>query len=602
MRKQLFLPLYLRSNRAPRTSCFYDKYLNFKFELFICISRGNSLPSAIEKRFQKIEQLIIHGKFQEAEKVIEEELKKKDITKEEELGFLVQKSETEFYLGNFQKALQLAELIQKESKGLDNIFLQVDALTLIAICTHWHGRITEGLEIVEKGLKGISTATNFPAKEIAKRKAKLLIWKSFIISHLGDFEKALELGKEALSFAEECGYRNVVSHSLIVIGDAYVKLGDTRNAVEHIEKALKIATELGNKFFIGYSYAVLAINKWGNFRNQEALDLFNKCFSLSKEIGSTLLFGYMYNAGNAYRNLYQLDKTLEYYQVALKYAPFLEYLSYANMGYTYFLKYDLEQAKEYYLKSMGISEEISDSYILPLNLSNLVTISLESKELTQAKKYLKQLKELSEETGFERIDQMYRFASILVLKATGDISDLAEAAKLLKEFLAEESLPSFQRLDALYSLLEIRIKELQISANEEALKEAQKRLYHLEVEAEEQQLKWLLADVFRLQSQLALVELDAEKAIVLLEKAKVIAEEINVELLKEKIKVDLEKIEKQISMWNKLQERKAPINETVKLVSLESTVKNIKQETVLEERDEETGKVIEYRKLFALKI
>ena len=57
-----------------------------------------------------------------------------------------------------------------------------------------------------------------------------------------------------------------------------------------------------------------------------------------------------------------------------------------------------------------------------------------------------------------------------------------------------------------------------------------------------------------------------------------------------------------MGMWNKLQERKAPLSETVKLISLESTVKNIKQETVLEEHDEETGKIIEYRKLFALKI
>ena len=42
--------------------------------------------------------------------------------------------------------------------------------------------------------------------------------------------------------------------------------------------------------------------------------------------------------------------------------------------------------------------------------------------------------------------------------------------------------------------------------------------------------------------------------------------------------------------------------ETVKLTSLENTMQSIKQETVLEERDEETGKIIEYRKLFALKI
>ena len=42
--------------------------------------------------------------------------------------------------------------------------------------------------------------------------------------------------------------------------------------------------------------------------------------------------------------------------------------------------------------------------------------------------------------------------------------------------------------------------------------------------------------------------------------------------------------------------------ETVKLAPLENTIQTIKEETVLEERDKESGKIIEYRKLFALKI
>ncbi|MHA1441512.1 MAG: hypothetical protein ACTSPK_06590, partial [Candidatus Heimdallarchaeota archaeon] len=110
------------------------------------------------------------------------------------------------------------------------------------------------------------------------------------------------------------------------------------------------------------------------------------------------------------------------------------------------------------------------------------------------------------------------------------------------------------------------------------------------------------ANVYRLQSQLALLELDAGKALALLEKAQVIADEIDVELLKQAIKKDQGKIEQQLGMWNKLQEEKPPIADRVKLISLNSTLKDIAQETVLEERDAETGKIIEYRKLFSLKL
>jgi hypothetical protein len=133
------------------------------------------------------------------------------------------------------------------------------------------------------------------------------------------------------------------------------------------------------------------------------------------------------------------------------------------------------------------------------------------------------------------------------------------------------------------------------------LEEVKKQAFRLEVEAEEQHYHWLLANVYRLQSQLALVELNAQSAIKLLEKTQKIADEINNEILKKTIKEDQEKLDKQLGMLNDLQKQKAPINETIKLVSLESTVKNIKQETVLEDRDE-SGQIIEYRKLFTLKI
>ena len=102
--------------------------------------------------------------------------------------------------------------------------------------------------------------------------------------------------------------------------------------------------------------------------------------------------------------------------------------------------------------------------------------------------------------------------------------------------------------------------------------------------------------------KVALVELDAKKAIEFLEKSQTIAEEFDLELLRKRIKEDRDKIDNQLDMLNQLQEQKAPINESIKLVSLDSTAKDIKKDTILEERDEETGNIIEYRKLFTLKI
>ena len=561
------------------------------------------MSSSFEKQLKKVDQLIVHGKFEESYEVIEEAIKKKDISKEDEFRFLAYKSELELYFGNFNESIRLADLVLEESERLDTILLNVDALTWKAVSLFWNGRISEYLETIEKGLTTISTAKKLPVKAIAKRKAQLLSWKSLLTSLLGDFKKGLELAKEALSLAKESGYSNIISLSLIMLGGTYLFLDETKKCEEYSEKALDIAIELGNKFYIAFSYALGLVRVKRRRREYEqALDLLRKVFDLSEEIGCKFLFVSKNDMGLVYRDMFQLDKALECFQEALKHSEFVKHTVYMNIGYTYFLKYELVNAQEYYIKSMKINEEMKDRFILPVNLYYLVLLSLELKNSTQAKKYLKRLEHIRNETGFERIGRTYHFASILLLKVSGNISDLVDATKLLKSLIVEENLPSFWRLDALYSLLEILIKELQLSITDATLTKVKKQAIRLEVEAEEQQQRWLLANVYRLQSQIALIELDAEKAVKLLEKAQNIAEEINIVILRKEISEDQEKIQKQMGMWNKLQERKAPLSETVKLISLESTVKNIKQETVLEEHDEETGKIIEYRKLFALKI
>lgn len=561
------------------------------------------MSSIIEQQLQEVDQLIVHGKLQEANEMINESLKNKKISKIEELRFLVLKSELEFYFGNFDESIRLADIVLKKNEGLDNLLLTADALTWKATSSFWNGTTKNlVLEVFAKGLTTVSATKNLPVKTVAKRKAQLLAWQAFAILHLGEFERSLELANEAFSFAEKSGYKNVITHSLLVLGDIYQKHKKYPMSNEYLNKALAIANELGNKFLIAYSYLLLTgPNNWLK-ESKKVEELFQKGISLAEEIGSKLLLAYKNNMGNFYRITFQFDKALENLHEALKYAPFLKYMANALIGIAYFWKNDLKQAQNYFLKSIKFSEEMNDKYIYPASLYNLILISLELNNLDQAKEYLNRLKELKEETDYYIVDQYYRFTSILVMKASGIISDLAKAEKLLEIMLDEESLMMVGRLDFLFSLLEIRLKELQLSANEENLKEVQKRLHHLEVEAEEQQHHWLLANVYRLQSQLALVELDIKKAFDLLDKTQTIADEINVELLKKEITIDREKIDQQLMMVQEFQKQKAPISETVKLVSLENTAKSIKQETVIEERDQETGEIIEYRKLFVLKI
>ena len=155
-----------------------------------------------------MDQLIVHGKLKESYAIINEAIKKKDISKEEELRFLAFKSELELYFGNFNESIKLAEMILKENKGDDNLLIEVDALTWKAVSSFFNGRTNDCLEAFEKGLTTINSVKNLPAKAVAKRKARLLVWQSFAILLLGDFNRALEIALEAFPISENQGRRH----------------------------------------------------------------------------------------------------------------------------------------------------------------------------------------------------------------------------------------------------------------------------------------------------------------------------------------------------------------------------------------------------------
>jgi len=560
------------------------------------------LPSNVEKQLQELDQLLVNGELHKALDIIEKGLQKKNLQKEHKLLYIVYKSHVFFFLGKLQEGLQLAGRVLKESENLNNPSLFLYALIVHVICLRFTGRYNESIELTEKGLMILENQKSLSDKEFAKRKAQLLIWKASSVFNFGDVDKVIEIAEEALSLALKSEYKPTITTAYQTLSSYHNFLNNNKKFEEYTIKAFTTAKEIGNKFYIAWNMIGLAQIKKQNNEYQEAIDLFEKAIELSKEMGGKLLLVVTYtNLGEIYRLMYQLDKAIECYHKSIKYYLFEYYTDYFCLGLVYYWKYDLKQAQEYFLKALKGSVAVNEMLMRPEILFYLELIQLELNEIDQAKQYLTQLEQIATETGFERVNDFYKFGLIRFYLASGSIPNLAQATELLNTFLQRSNLSSEVKLDVLYTLLEIRIKELTITASETILTKALKQTIRLEVEAEEQQQRWFLANVYRLQSQLALLELDAGKALALLEKAQIIADEIDVELLKQEIMKDQGKIVQQLDMWNKLQEEKPPISERVKLVSLENTMKNISKETVLEERDEKSGKIIEYRKLFSLK-
>ena len=223
----------------------------------------------------------------------------------------------------------------------------------------------------------IVTAKNLPKKAFAKRKAKFQSWEVFVIILLGYFDKGLELALEASSFAEKSEDKSAICLNLIMTTECYGKLGEREKCKEYGEKALTIAKELGNEFLEASCYGFLT-RAYDWIRDFEIVeDLFKKALLIAERTGAKMLFGFKNDIGGFYRANFHFEKALKYLHEALEDIPFQHYITTDHIGNTYFMKYDLEKAQEYYLKSLKYCEEMDVKFILPRTLSNLIEISLE---------------------------------------------------------------------------------------------------------------------------------------------------------------------------------------------------------------------------------
>jgi len=561
------------------------------------------LSSEIEKELEKIRTLILSGKIKEIQKLTRDLLKKENLTKEEELKIIAIQSEMLNYLAKFPDSLKLSEKVLIESEVINNNLLKADAYLQKNISLYQMGKFKECQEVIEKGLELIHDDEKYNLIHVAKTKFYLLFNQGVLAFEFGDFSKGKEVAEAAFEYAEKTGIDYIIAIAQAFLGYVYCFTSELEKVEPNIASALEIADSLKNNFFIIQIYLFYASAKLGLRKFDKALEYFKKGTELSLEVGvKTLLPGFYLHIANIYTSQYNLDKALEYHKLALEEMWAGKYVLFTNIGYIYLLKNEIKKAYEYFLNALKDSKVVGEIRVKPFILYNLVLVSSLLKDSEQAEKYLKELEELSLASGFEQITQQYQLAKVLILKESTRLQDWFKAVAILEELLAAEKLSKNTRIDVLFHLVEIRLKELQVTADQEILTEVKKQIEDIQKYAEDIRQFNLLANIYRLKSQLALVELKAEKAVELLITAKTLAEEKNLQMIVSNIQEEQAKLEQQQNMWNRMKDQKAPLKDTLKEVHLDSSAKKLASETVLEVRDERTGDVIEYRKLFALKI
>ena len=561
------------------------------------------MSSKLEKEIEEVKSLIFKGKLKEALKTTKDLLKRENLPKEVELRIIVLQSEIIGYLGQYAKALKLSEKVLKESERIDSSILKADACLVQAMAFYNVGKFKESYRVTKEGLEFIKDDEKFDIKQIAKTKVFLLLEEVTLELEFGNYPESKKLFDELYEFALKTKIDSLIGLVYGLLGHASIFVGDVVKGEEFVDRGLEILQSVGKHLFLIFFYLTYATVKQMVRKFDIALEFHQKGIDLSLETGAPILLWAFYtHSALIYASRYKLDKALEYNELALEISQTSNAVRYINTGAIYLLKNEVEKAYENFLKGLEDSKKTGHFRMQPGLLYQLVLSSLLLKNMDQAKKHLQELKDLSKESSFEQISMFIKLAEVLILKESTRLQDWFKAIEILESLLADEKLKKNTRHDAQFHLVEIRLKELQVTADKEVLVEVKKQIEIMQQYAEETQQFGLLANIYRLKSQLSLVDLDAEKAIALLITAKTLAEDRNLQSIASSVQEEQAKLEQQRSMWNRMTEQKAPLKETLKEIHIDTSAKRLAKETVLEVRDERTGDIVEYRKLFSLKI
>ncbi|MFX0208276.1 MAG: hypothetical protein ACFFDT_19985 [Candidatus Hodarchaeota archaeon] len=154
-------------------------------------------------------------------------------------------------------------------------------------------------------------------------------------------------------------------------------------------------------------------------------------------------------------------------------------------------------------------------------------------------------------------DQIFRIAKALILKTSERTIEKAEAQKIFTQLAQETINNPGLTVEVLVNLSDLLLEELKVSGSDDAFNEVNYWTNKLLEFAKTQQSYSLLVETYLLQSQLALLELDIQKAQNLLFQVELLASEKKLGKYTQRITEEQESLQNNLSLWDKLLDQKA---------------------------------------------
>ncbi len=595
------------------------------------------MTSSISKELSRAEKLLKKEKYKDALQLVQKLTAQKVLLDDDRLKCLLLESRIRVKLGDMEKATLLID------EGLDAVLrdenpsLAVDFLTVKSEISWRLGKLDEGLIAVKDAMvlleKLESKYKGNQEGELKRRKGELLHNGGNIYWYKGNLDTALEYHKESLAIREGQGDIQGMAGSYNNLGLVYWSRGDLDEALEYYGKSLLINEELGNK----RNMAVTLTNMGNAYTRKgdldKALAYQERALAIKEELGLKHDFAMsLINIGVVYQFKGNLDKALEYYQQSLVIFEELGIerdialainnlgsihqlkgdldqalgyfqrsltlyeaigitegvaLTLANIGEIYRMKGSFAKAQEYYQQSLTLHDALENDPLIAIILLELIWINLERGDSHSVQHYLQQLKQINERTENRVIDQRFRVASALVLKAGMRTRDKMKAGEILEQVVEEEIGDHSLTVTAMIHLCDLLISELKMTGEEVLFSEIKGLAQRLFKIAEQQSSHFLLVETYLIQSKLALIELDLGRARKLLSTALQIASEKGLDQLARELKNEQNLLQEQMQKWELIIKEKPTKQDMIDLTKLDDLLGKMIQETVaglMEER------------------
>lgn len=560
----------------------------------------------LEKQIEELGQLVYVGKFKEALKIVAKLEKKSELIDDQLLNLLRLKAQTLHGLGKYKEAIMSIDILLEKSKKLDNHLMELNAILNKSFVLWKLGQLKEGLSLIKEGEQIIDKSPQLSTINYDNQFCMLKILKGVHFMYLGKIDESKNLFYDSLPIAEKLQNKLLIGYCYMGLTVVHYEGKDPKLGIEFGKKALIIFEEIGNQQEIAQTLNALSMsyNSIGDLKEAE------KCLKRALEISEKNglkrdIHYFLHNLASSYRERGDLDLALEYfekaYELQLKTKGLLhEHRTITSIGNIYHKKGDFEKAFEYYQKAQRIRESLDNKPDIANGLFHLITLAIDMGNIEEAKKLLEQLKQISNELDVGNINEKYRLSHALLLKTSIRVRDRGKAEELLLELVEDESSSLRTTKIALINLCELLLNELRLSGNPDILSEINLNINKLLKIAELENSYALFAEIYWLQAQMALIDLDTKKAKKLLTKARKITEEKGLTLLGQEIVNEQKKLEEQFGLWEELGKQKAPVSKTIQHINPEKTVKRMHRETTSETPKEDA--VLTRTKLFTIKI